>query len=217
MDQLSDIQRLAVWVLPVLFAITVHEVAHGWMARKLGDNTAFMLGRITLNPIKHIDIVGTIIVPLVMFFLGGLLFGWAKPVPVSWKNLKNPRRDMALVAVAGPGANLIMAILWAVVMRIGFELQAYPWFSIPMLYMGMAGITINAVLMILNLLPILPLDGGRILSSFLPPKLEAQFAKMEPWGLVILLVLIFTGVLGAILGPGINLVGQLAYALVGLT
>ena len=217
MEQLTTLQQLAVFILPVLFAITLHEAAHGWVARKLGDQTAYLQGRITLNPIKHIDPIGTLVVPLATFLLGGILFGWAKPVPVDPRNLHNPRRDMALVAIAGPGANLAMALLWAVILRIGFELLPHSaWMGMPLVYMGMAGVLINAILMLLNLLPILPLDGGRILNALLPPRLAVQYTKLEPWGLVILLVLLFTGLLWAILGPAIELTSELAYSLVGM-
>ena len=157
MEGLTTIQKLAVLFLPVLFAITVHEAAHGWMAKRLGDQTAALLGRVTLNPLRHIDLMGTIVVPMAMFALTGFLFGWAKPVPVDFRNLRQPRRDMALVAIAGPSANLIMAILWAGLIHLGIILgDDYAWFALPMIYMGSAGILINAFLMVLNLIPILP-------------------------------------------------------------
>ncbi len=193
-------------LLPVLFAITAHEAAHAWMARRLGDRTAEMLGRVTFNPLKHIDPVGTILVPLLTFLLSGFLFGWAKPVPVDWRNLRNPRRDMALVAAAGPGANLLMLIGWALVLRLGLTLgNDASWFALPMIYMGLGGIYINAILTVLNLLPILPLDGGRVLNGFLPSKLAYTYSKMEPWGLAIILVLLFTGLLQFLVDPGISL------------
>ena len=160
-------QKIILWVIPLLFAITVHETAHGWIASKCGDPTAKLLGRLTLNPLKHIDPIGTIIVPAILFSLGGFIFGWAKPVPITWQNLKNPRRDMALVAAAGPLANLMMAFLWAGIAKIamGFD-------NDPVIYMAQIGISINLVLMLLNLLPIPPLDGSRVVASFLSPTIR---------------------------------------------
>ncbi len=203
--ELSTLQLVIIWVLPVLFAITVHETAHGWVAFKRGDSTAYKLGRITLNPIKHIDMIGTVILPTVMLMISNFVFGWAKPVPVNFRNLKNPRRDMALVAFAGPGSNLLMAIFWAIIVQIGWlTFESLP-LTIFLVYMGSAGIFINAILMVLNLLPILPLDGGRILYSLLPTRLGTHYAKLEPFGLVILLILLMTGGLGYILLPPVLL------------
>lgn len=218
MGELNDIiQRIAIWALPVLFAITVHEVAHGWVARRLGDPTAMMLGRLTLNPIKHIDPIGTIILPILMMWMSNFVFGWAKPVPVTWENLKHPKRDMALVALAGPLSNLLMAILWAVIMKIGLSMQGTAdWLALPLLYMGGAGIYINSILLVLNLLPIPPLDGGRVLSGLLPGPWSYQLNRIEPYGLFILLALIFTGVLGSILGPPIHALQTILYGLFGL-
>ncbi|MES9899944.1 MAG: site-2 protease family protein [Sedimenticola sp.] len=202
MDIGNTIQQVSVLLLPVLFAITVHEAAHGWMAMKHGDKTALMLGRVTLNPLKHIDPVGTVLVPLATFFLSGFLFGWAKPVPVNWRNLNNPRRDMAFVALAGPGANLLMAVGWAVIIKLGVMLMSqWEWIGLPLVYMGGAGVLINTLLMVLNLMPILPLDGGRILNSLLPPRLSYQFSRLEPFGLFIIIGLLMTGVLGKVLWP----------------
>jgi Zn-dependent protease len=203
--------------LPVLFAITVHEAAHGWVAKRLGDQTASLLGRVTLNPLRHIDIIGTIVVPLTMFALTGFLFGWAKPVPVDGRKLRQPRRDMALVAIAGPGANLIMAIVWAGLIHLGIILgDDYAWFALPLVYMGSAGILINAFLMVLNLLPILPLDGGRVFVSLLPPRLAMQYARLEPWGLIIVVALLFSGLLGSVVLPGVELVQRFSTWIVGL-
>lgn len=208
MDVINNIQLLAVMVLPVLFAITLHEAAHGWVAKQLGDRTAEMLGRVTLNPLKHIDPVGTILVPLTIFVMSslmggmGFLFGWAKPVPINWRNLRHPRRDVALVALAGPGANLVMALLWGLAIKAGIALESSSsWVAVPLQLMGLFGVLINVWLMVLNLFPLLPLDGGRVLSSLLPPRWSAGFARVEPYGLFILLGLLVTGILGRLLLP----------------
>ncbi len=202
MEQLDLIQKLAVWVVPALLAITVHEVAHGWMALKLGDRTAMMLGRLTLNPVKHIDPIGTLLVPGLLLAIGGFIFGWAKPVPVTWENLKHPKRDMALVALAGPMANLLMAAFWLVVMQIAMALMdGNATIAQPLVYMAVAGIFINAILMILNLLPLPPLDGSRVVASLLPGPLAWQYSRLEPYGLIILLVLFVTQILGKIMWP----------------
>jgi Zn-dependent protease len=189
-------QKILLWVVPLLFAITVHETAHGWIASKLGDPTAKLLGRLTLNPLKHIDPIGTIIVPAILFSLGGFIFGWAKPVPITWRNLKHPRRDMALVAVAGPLANLLMAFLWLGIGKVAVGID-----NDPILYMAQVGISMNLVLMLLNLIPIPPLDGSRVLASFLSPAMAYQFNKLEVYGFLILVLLLASGILGRILGP----------------
>ena len=202
MNALSSIQLLAVIILPVLFAITVHEVAHGWMANRLGDGTAKMLGRVTLNPLKHIDLLGTLIVPLLTFLVTGFLFGWAKPVPINGRNLRRERRDLALVALAGPGANLLMGVLWGLVVHLGLAfLDTSHWLALPLIYMGATGVFINVLLMVLNLFPIVPLDGGRVLNALLPPAWSAGFSRLEPYGLILLLVLLVTGLLGSLLLP----------------
>ncbi len=217
MNELNTIQQIVVLILPVLFAITVHEAAHGWVANKLGDPTAKQQGRVTLNPIQHIDPLGTVIVPLGMYLLTGFLFGWAKPVPVDWRNLNNPRRDMALVAIAGPASNLIMALLWGVGMQAGVSLlESLPWVAYPLIYMGTAGIMINSILLVLNLLPILPLDGGRIVASLLPARLAVPYARLEPWGLFIIVGLLATGMLGSIIGPLLSTFQYIIVSLVGL-
>jgi Zn-dependent protease len=199
-------QKIAVLALPILFAITVHEAAHGWMAKRLGDRTAEMLGRVSLNPLKHIDPIGTILVPLLVFFMSGFVFGWAKPVPVNYRNLHNPRRDSALVALAGPGANLFMALLWALAILLGIALlESIQWFAVPLILMGVAGVLFNTVLMALNLLPILPLDGGRVLSALLPPKMAQAYSGLEGYGLIIVVILLATGLLGYVLWPLVGL------------
>lgn len=217
MQELNAVQQLAVWALPVLFAITVHEVAHGWVARYLGDPTAMMLGRLTLNPIKHIDPVGTVLVPAVLVLLGGVIFGWAKPVPITVENLRSPKRDMAFVAVAGPLSNLLMALLWALVMKIALLIaSAAPGLAMPLTYMGAAGITINAILLVLNLLPVPPLDGSRVVSSLLPDPVAWKFNRLEPYGLIILLALMVFGILGYVLEPGVSMIQNGIYRLLGL-
>jgi Zn-dependent protease len=202
MNALNTVQQLAVMALPVLFAITVHEAAHGWMAKRLGDRTAEMLGRVSLNPIRHIDPVGTVLVPVAMFLFTGFLFGWAKPVPIGWRNLKNPRRDMALVALAGPGANLLMGVAWGLAIHLGLLLRhSLEWVSMPLIFMGAFGVLINVFLMVLNLIPILPLDGGRVLNSLLPPRLSYGYSRLEPFGLFIIVALLMVGLLGKIMLP----------------
>ena len=202
MPDLTLVEKVIVWAIPVLFAITVHEVAHGWVASRLGDQTARSMGRLTLNPIKHMDPIGTVVLPLVLLYIGGFIFGWAKPVPVTWQNLRHPRRDMALVAAAGPCANLVMMVLWALLAKLLVVVFQKPiWFMELMLIMCSIGITINIVLMVLNLFPVLPLDGGRIMTSLLPPRLAIIYSRLEPFGLLLLVLLLVTGVLGNILGP----------------
>ena len=218
MDEFSLVQKIIIWAIPVLFAITLHEVAHGWVALKFGDRTAQMLGRLTLNPIKHIDPIGTVVVPGILLFLGGFIFGWAKPVPVSFQNLRRPKTDMAWVALAGPMANLIMGIGWAIIAKIGLALvQSESSIGEPMMYMGLAGIWINAILMFLNLLPLPPLDGGRILVSILPNKLGWQVSRIEPYGFFILLGLLALGLLGTILSPMLNSTIQVLAYWLGLS
>lgn len=196
------VQQIAAWLLPVLLAITVHETAHGWVARRFGDKTAEMLGRLTLNPLKHIDPVGTILVPGLMLLLpGGFVFGWAKPVPVDWRNFRHPKQDMAWVAVAGPASNLVMAIGWALAARIALGLSAENPVALPLLFMGVAGMFINTLLMVLNLLPLPPLDGGRVLTGLLPAPYAYKFARIEPYGFFILVGLLMSGVLGTVLWP----------------
>jgi len=213
--ELTLIQKIAVYALPVIFAITLHEAAHGYAARHFGDSTAYMLGRISLNPLRHIDPLGTIVVPLLTLFLGGILFGWAKPVPVNFGNLHNPRRDMLWVAAAGPAANLAMAVGWALVMKLA-TLMPDSAFSLPMALMGKAGVTINTILLVLNLLPLPPLDGGRIVTSLLPPPLAWRFAALERYGFIILIALLFFGVLNTIMWPLVRAVASTIFLLFGI-
>ena len=200
------ISTLTIWALPVLFAITLHEAAHGYAARHFGDRTAELAGRISLNPLRHIDPMGTIVVPALILITSSLaagsamLFGWAKPVPVNFGRLRNPKADMLWVAAAGPLANLFMAIGWALLFRLAVMVPDAEY-AIPMARMADAGMQINAVLMVLNLLPLPPLDGGRIAVSLLPAGPAYKFAQLEPYGFPILLLLLFTGILDDILGP----------------
>ncbi len=216
----SLISTLAIWALPVLLAITLHEAAHGYVARHFGDPTAAQAGRITLNPLRHIDPVGTVLVPglilavSVLFGGGGILFGWAKPVPVNFGRLRKPKADMLWVAAAGPFMNLVMALAWGVVYTLAFG-SAPGSYGYALTLMAVAGMQINGVLMLLNLLPIPPLDGGRIAVSLLPNRYAWQFARLEPYGFPILLILLFTGILGAILGPLLAAFHSLLGALFG--
>ncbi|SBT04915.1 Peptidase M50 [Candidatus Accumulibacter aalborgensis] len=204
------IQTVAIAALPVIFAITLHEAAHGYAARHFGDPTAWQAGRITANPLKHIDLVGTIIVPIVILALstGGILFGWAKPVPVDFSRLRQPKRDMLWVAAAGPGANLAMLLFWATVMKLAWLLPLN-FFSLPMARMAEVGMAVNIALMVLNLFPLPPLDGGRIAVSLLPRRAAWRFAQVERFGFPILLLLLFTGILGSLLMPVMQWVGGL--------
>lgn len=219
--ELTLIQKIAVFALPVIFAITLHEAAHGYVARYFGDMTAASLGRITANPLKHIDLVGTIIVPLVIVItsklLGGgmLLFGWAKPVPVNFARLRRPKQDMLWVAAAGPGMNFVMAVFWALMIQLGYAMGS-GFATAPLMLMGAAGVFINVILMALNLIPLPPLDGGRIAVSLLPVKQAIQFSRLEPYGLFILLGLLFTGILGTVLWPLISLFVGLTALVTGL-
>jgi len=217
MIHLSLIQKIIIYALPLLFAITVHEVAHGWVASKLGDKTAQILGRLTLNPIKHIDMIGTIIVPLILLWLGGFIFGWAKPVPVNPRNFKNPRHGMALVSIAGPLSNLFMAIIWAIIMKLGLVLYGRGIHAaLPVILMGQAGIFINLILMILNLIPIPPLDGGHFVSSLLPGRIAYYYDRIEPYGFLILLILIATHVLSLIFTPALFFLYRIIASIFGL-
>lgn len=216
MDNLTLIQRIVVWILPVVFAITVHEVAHGWVAKKFGDNTASQLGRLTLNPIKHVDLVGTLLLPGLLLITGtGFIFGWAKPVPVDPRNFKIPRRDMAVVALAGPVSNLLMALFWALLARIGVTINIEA-VSLPLIYAGAAGISINLVLALLNMLPIPPLDGSRILTGLLPYGLAVQYNKLEPFGFIIILALMYAKLLNVILAYPLFELQKMFFSIAGL-
>jgi len=218
MTEMTLIQKIAVYALPLLFAITVHETAHGYAARHFGDRTAEMLGRLTLNPIKHIDPLGTLVIPLVLLLSGsGFIFGWAKPVPVSPRNFKNPGKDMAIVAAAGPASNVLMALFWAIVMRLSAGLLTDLGNAGQAIFlMAQFGVVINALLAVLNMLPIPPLDGGRVAVGLLPPKASYRLSQVEPYGMWILVGMLASGLLSPIIRPGINLVVQLVTTLVGL-
>lgn len=191
-------QTIAVYAIPVLFAITVHEASHGYVARMFGDNTAYVLGRVTLNPVKHIDPIGTIILPLGMALFTPFIFGWAKPVPVDWNSLRNPKRDMIWVAAAGPGVNLAMAVLWAILFSVLKMAGVQERFFYEV---AQAGVSVNLVIMALNLLPIPPLDGGRIVAGLLPRDLSNAYSRIEPYGLFIIVGLLVTGALSVVLQP----------------
>lgn len=207
MYELNLIQKIAVWALPVLFAITLHEAAHGYVAKRFGDPTAYMMGRVTLNPLKHIDPIGTVLLPMLGLALGGFLFGWAKPVPVNFGKLRNPRQGMRWVAAAGPLANFAMAIGWLLLFKLAVVMNN--GYSEPLALMSQAGMQINVVLMVLNLMPLLPLDGGRIVESFLPPRLAYSYSRLEPYGMWILLALVLSGLLSPILRPFVGLMYDL--------
>ena len=209
------IQTVSLAAIPVLFAITLHEAAHGYVARHFGDMTAWQQGRISLNPLRHIDPVGTILFPLLTLWLGGILFGWAKPVPVNFAALRRPKQDMLWVAIAGPASNLVMALGWALLYKMVW-LFPDSYFAEPLLGMAGIGIQINIILMVLNLLPLPPLDGGRVAVSLLPHRQAYQLAKIEPYGIFILIFLLVTNLLGLILLPLVRMVTAMIYFIFGL-
>lgn len=209
--------KILVFALPVIFAITLHEAAHGYVARHFGDSTAYMLGRVTLNPLKHIDPIGTVVLPLLTVMLSGFMFGWAKPVPVNFQNLRNPRWDGIWVAAAGPGSNIAQALAWALAARVlagtiteGSVAGTF-WLAV-----AEAGVVVNVVFAILNLFPLLPLDGGRILGNLLPGRLSYAYSRLEPYGMIVLIVLVVTGALSWLLGPLVGASVNQIYSLFGL-
>ena len=217
MSGLSIIQTLAIWALPILFAVTLHEVSHGWVARFFGDHTAESMGRLSLNPLKHVDPVGTILVPALMLLFSGFIFGWAKPVPVVPQNMRNPRKDMAVVALAGPGSNLLMALIWAAILKLCIVVGAGGYITRPLALMANAGVMINLVLMVLNLIPVPPLDGSRVLNGLLPEEWARVVDRIEPYGLLILVLLLVTRVLNTILYPPLLFFAHLIFGLFGLS
>ncbi len=209
MDTYALIQTIAISALPVIFAITLHEAAHGYAARHFGDNTAWLAGRISLNPLRHIDLFGTVLLPLLLFVVSSpFIFGWAKPVPVNFGRLRNPKRDMLWVAAAGPAVNLLMAFGWAVLLKLAIVMP-FNAYTRPLAMMSEMGIGINVMLMVLNLLPLPPLDGGRIAVSLMPFSMAVKFSQLERWGIPILLLLSFTGMLGSIMWPFVAAVKSL--------
>jgi len=215
MDVNPLVEIVSIHAIPVLFAITLHEAAHGYVARHFGDMTAFAQGRISLNPARHIDWIGTVLVPLAILLVsqGRFLFGWAKPVPVNYSALRSPKRHMLWVAAAGPASNLAMALGWALALKIALWMPDN-FFSVPLRLMSEAGIYVNLIFLFLNLLPILPLDGGRILASLLPNRVAWQYSKLEPWGLPLLILLLITNVLDLVLAPLLGVSGTLIRTLV---
>ena len=215
-EELTIMQKIAVWTIPVIFAITLHEVAHGWVAMKFGDRTAQLQGRLTLNPFNHIDPLGTVAVPILLLILGGIVFGWAKAVPVNPNNFKRPKIDMAWVAVAGPISNLFMAFIWALIMKAGYTLGLNSSAGQFLVYSGAAGVAINLVLLVLNLLPVPPLDGSRVLTAFLSNRLGYYYNRLEPYGFFILLGMMLLGLLGPIISGPYQSIQLFLYQIVGL-
>ena len=218
MEELSLANKLAIWIIPAVFGITVHEVAHGWVANYFGDPTARLAGRLTLNPFRHVDPVGTVVVPLLLLLFSSVILGWARPVPVDASRLRHPRRDMALVALAGPGSNLLMALLWALVVKLALLYHsALSGAAVLLIFMGVAGVYINTILCVLNLLPLPPLDGGRVFTSVLPPRWASVVGRIEPLGILILLALLFTGLLWEVVVPSLEAAGAAMNMLIGVS
>ncbi|ADU91615.1 site-2 protease family protein [Taylorella equigenitalis] len=211
MDQI--LYYISIYALPILFAITLHEAAHGYVANYFGDSTAYLLGRVSLNPAKHIDPIGTVLLPGMLAVMGAPIFGWAKPVPVHFGALNNPKRDMVFVAAAGPLANLIMALLWTIWLKVIFSFGLE---SKVLTDMALVGVQINLLLMIFNLLPIPPLDGGRVLVGLLPTRLSIKLANIEPYGMYIVLLLVIVGGFKYILPPLLNPITRFLFTIVGL-
>lgn len=216
MQSLTTIQALAAGAVPLLFAVTLHEAAHGWLANRMGDPTAQRMGRLSLNPIRHIDPIGTLLVPAATFALTGFIFGWARPVPIDASHFVHPRRGMALVALAGPMANLLMALGWALMIRLAQVLPGLPWIADPLFAMGLMGVGFNVILGVLNLLPIPPLDGSHVLAGLLPSHMAAAYARLAPYGMIILLLALVSGLLGPVLGPLAELARQAILSAAGL-
>jgi Zn-dependent protease len=215
LDLSAFLTKISIWAIPALFAITLHEVAHGWMARFFGDRTAEMLGRLSLNPLRHIDPIGTVLVPGILLAVGGPLIGWAKPVPVATSVLRHPRRALIFVALAGPGANLIMALVWCAVLggiaRVNGNETLIFWIA----SMAQAGIVVNVVLAVFNLLPVPPLDGGRVLAGLLPPRWGSRLEKIEPIGLFLVLGFSMLRWLDWLFEPAFRVMGRVITVLMG--
>ena len=202
--QLSTLQLVSVWILPVLFAITLHEVAHARAAFYFGDNSSTLVERLSLNPFKHIELLGTILIPLIMILVIGFAIGWAKPVLIDVRRLRNPEKNLPWIALAGPMSNFVMAIIWALLLRLIFEFQINSFVGTFLVYMSIAGVLINSILMVFNLLPIPPLDGSKVIMPLLPKSLARIYVKLSPYGFYLIIALMLLGLLGIILNPLIN-------------